>query len=296
MMNWMHVALNYILDLPLKVIYKMRSRVNSKKTSSTRSDSELTNYLKLVNRGIENKQKFRSYFGYRQILEHVTYYQGLMYLNRIRELGVVSSKEIYSLPHLDVIGKPRVFDYQELGHKSPTTLRYFSVASELREIFGTNLGENIAEIGAGFGGQAIVLDQLFNIETITIFDLPEVNTLISTFVGQFECKSQFYFKSEPKQLDLKIDFVISNYAFSELPRDLQLSYIAKLLTKSPKGYMIMNSGKSNVTGRSKGKVTFEDLKATIPGLQLGPEIPKTGPDNYVVYWGQPKGRPSLTQG
>lgn len=285
----MRVALNYILDLPLKVIYKVRSRINSKKISSTRSDSELTSYLKLVNRGIANKQKFRSYFGYRQILEHVTYSQGLQYLNRIRELDLVSNEEIYSLPHLDVIGKPRVFDYEELGYKSPTTLRYFSVASELREIFGTNLGENIAEIGAGFGGQAIVLDKLFKIGSVTIFDLPDVNTLISSFVRQFDCKSKFYFKSEPERLNPKIDFVMSNYAFSELPRELQLTYIEELLTQSPKGYMIMNSGKSNLTGRSNGKINFEELKAAIPGLQLGPEIPNTGPDNYVVYWGHPNG-------
>ncbi len=289
MMNLIHVALNYILDLPLKVIYKIKSRVNSKNASSTRSDSELTSYLKLVNRGIKNKQKFRSYFGYRQILEHVTYSQGIQYLNRIRELGVVSNKEIHSLTKLDVIGKPRVFDYQGLGYKSPTTLRYFSVASELRKIFGSNLGKNIAEIGAGFGGQAIILDQLYNVESITIFDLPEVNTLISNFVRQFNCKSTFYFKTEPEPLNPKIDFVMSNYAFSELPRELQLTYIEKLLTQSPKGYMIMNSGKSNLTGRSNGKITFEELKAAIPSLQSGLEIPNTGPDNYVVYWGHQRG-------
>jgi len=287
MTNWMLVTLYFFLDLPYRVFYKAQAQFYSKKISSTRSDSELTSYLKLVKKGIAKKQKFRSYFGYRQILEHVTYAQGHLYLNRIHELNLVSNSEINLIPHLDLIGKPRIFIYPELGHKSPTTLRYFSVASELRKIFGTNLGENIAEIGAGFGGQAIVLDHLFNIQSTTIFDLPEVNTLISDFVGQFECKSKFQFKSEPEQLSHKIDFVMSNYAFSELPRELQLSYITKLLALSPKGYMIMNSGKSNLTGRSNGKVTFEELKAAIPGLQLGPEIPKTGPDNYVVYWGKP---------
>lgn len=289
MKNRLRVVHYYILDLPLKLVYKFNSRFISESISATQSDSELTSYLKLVKRGINNPQKFRAYFGYRQILEHVTYAQGLLYLKRIRELALVTNKEMCLLPNLDTIGKPRAFDYKELGYKSPTSLRYFSVASELRKIFGTDLGENIAEIGAGFGGQAVVLDQLFNLQSVTIFDLPEVNTLISNFIQQFKCKSEFNFKSEPEQLNLKIDFVMSNYAFSELPRDLQMNYLEKLIIQSPRGYMIMNSGRSNYTGRSNGKITLEELKAAIPNLQLGPEVPMTGPDNYVVFWNNAKG-------
>ena len=87
--------------------------------------------------------------------------------------------------------------------------------------------------------------------------------------------------SKPKDWDL----VISNYAFSELPRKLQEIYIDKVLLKSQRGYLIMNSGRENFTNRSVGKLNLKELQDLLPSFEVLEEMPKTGPDNYVIIWG-----------
>jgi hypothetical protein len=80
------------------------------------------------------------------------------------------------------------------------------------------------------------------------------------------------------------DLAISNYAFSELKRELQIEYLEKVLTKCNSGYMIMNSGRTNETGRSKGKLSINEIREYLPDSKVKEEIPLTGPDNYVLYW------------
>jgi hypothetical protein len=62
-------------------------------------------------------------------------------------------------------------------------------------------------------------------------------------------------------------------------------YINKVLAKSERGYMIMNSGLNNQTGRSDGKLTLGELKTLLPRFEILEEVPNTGPDNYVLVWG-----------
>ena len=47
----------------------------------------------------------------------------------------------------------------------------------------------------------------------------------------------------------------------------------------------MNSGRENLTGRSEGKITLNELKELIPNLTVLEESPKTSDDNYLVTWG-----------
>jgi hypothetical protein len=46
----------------------------------------------------------------------------------------------------------------------------------------------------------------------------------------------------------------------------------------------MNSGRSNITGRSEGKLSLNEIRNYIPNLQVKEEVPLTGPDNYIIYW------------
>ena len=81
----------------------------------------------------------------------------------------------------------------------------------------------------------------------------------------------------------KFDLVISNYAFSELPKPLQLKYISKVLSKAKRGYMTMNSGKTTGSGRS---MTIDELRIHFPDLQILEEVPLTSADNYILVWGR----------
>ena len=78
---------------------------------------------------------------------------------------------------------------------------------------------------------------------------------------------------------------MSNYAFSELPAELQKIYIEKVVSKSKRGYLIMNSGLYNYSGRSDGKLHLAELRTLLPEFEILEEIPNTGPDNYVIVWG-----------
>ena len=93
---------------------------------------------------------------------------------------------------------------------------------------------------------------------------------------------------QPKNIDL----AISNYAFSELPRPLQDSYIRKVLSKSSKGYLTMNEEtlavtKMYTTGRSPwwNPYRLEDLRGLLPDFEVIEEIPLTGKGNYIIIWG-----------
>ena len=81
------------------------------------------------------------------------------------------------------------------------------------------------------------------------------------------------------------DLVISNYAFSELPYLVQEHYIKNVILKSKNGFMIMNSGRTNITGRSTGKHSVSDLLRIIPNSRICEEAPLTGPDNFIIIWG-----------
>jgi hypothetical protein len=77
--------------------------------------------------------------------------------------------------------------------------------------------------------------------------------------------------------------VISNYAFSELPADLQKKYIEKVLVNSARGYLIMNSGKDG--GITKDRLTLAELEKLLPKFEIFDEKPLSAPQNYVIVWG-----------
>ena len=80
------------------------------------------------------------------------------------------------------IGSPKLLKLKSLSKKISTTgLRYLKVALEMKELFGTNIG-NVVEIGCGYGGQAIILDQLLKVNSYTFYDLWQVNLLIKRFI------------------------------------------------------------------------------------------------------------------
>ena len=47
----------------------------------------------------------------------------------------------------------------------------------------------------------------------------------------------------------------------------------------------MNSGYLNLTGRSDSKMTISEILMYIPDANVYSEKPQTGPDNYMIVWG-----------
>ena len=266
----------------------MASGVRVFSSETNLSDSQTSFYVESLRKILATPElgSFRRNFNYREILEHVNFSTGKAYINRISELGY-SIEELIALGiNNDRCGRPRVYRYGRLPEVSPTTLRYLSVACELEKTFGSLDGMNILEIGAGYGGQMSIIARMFKIKSYSIYDLSEAQSLINKYANEIELPIT------PKMLDINnientsFDLVISNYAFSELPREVQIEYAQKTLRNSRKGYMIMNSGLRNKTTRSDGKLKYEELNILVPEMSVIEEIPLTSVDNYIILWGQ----------
>jgi putative sugar O-methyltransferase len=277
------------IDLTFRIRNYVRRKLWKKTLfshSGDESDSQATFYqnaVSSINSNPKVYERFRQLYDYREILEHVDYSLGRKYLDVINQNEKQIWESLSEFRKNDLIGKPRTFSFEGVGRISPTTLRYVAVATDIRRVFGKSKINRIAEIGGGYGGQASILNCLGMYEKYFIFDLLEVQKLIQRYhssVGAALVEFPLVDNVSYKEYDL----VISNYAFSELPRRIQDEYLDKVILKSRRGFMLMNSGKGNITGRSEGKITLEELQALIPNLQELPEIPLTSPDNYLLIW------------
>lgn len=252
-----------------------------------RSDSENGNYASAVMRALKNQKAFDNFkrsYSYREILEHVTEDQGRLYLDILEARNdSILSLGLSTVLISDQVGNPIKYHYARHENPlSPTTLRYLKVASDLRVLFGPSLGQ-VAEIGCGYGGQTLVNDQVLDVKSATLFDLPFVNKLIDRYLNAHLLNGAYATtvinKEEPRGYDL----VLSNYAFSELPKTLQLSYVKKVLVNSKKGYLTMNSGLGN--NCSTGKLTISELTELLPEFKVIEEEPLTADQNYIIVWG-----------
>ena len=151
---------------------------------------------------------------------------------------------------------------------------------------GNNIG-NVGEIGCGYGGQAIVLDKLLEIESYTFYDLWQVNLLIKRFIENSNFSTKYNIstiKEDTLNTRDSWNLCISNYAFSELPNSLQDIYINRILKNADKGFMLMNSGESGEFGNIKNHSQKELLNKFI-NAKIGNEIPLTHENNYLLTWG-----------
>jgi putative sugar O-methyltransferase len=279
-------------DIFFRVRNKIRRVIaNKKEFNSTqgRSDSQESFYLEQINRILTNNKSLRNFrrkYDYREILEHVSYNLGKEYFQRIK----IQTKENYetlienNLKN-DSFGNPYKYRYEGGLVLSPTTLRYIHTALDIERTVNLTSSDSIAEIGIGYGGQAAVIERLFKVDKYYAFDLPEVINLANIFLSEIGSNVCFMNDLMVRNPQKHWDVVISNYAFSELHKDLQTQYLENVLSKASRGYMIMNSGRTNNSGRSNGKLSLDMICEYLPSAKVKEEIPLTGPDNYVLYWG-----------
>lgn len=221
---------------------------------------------------------------YQMILEHASKDSGQDYLDILQhQTPEFLDARLDLCKQNDQLGNADIYEYGEFGLVSPATFNYMKVASDLKVLFGDNIGDDIAEIGCGYGGQALILDCLFQFSKNTLFDLDLVGDLISRYLEHFTLRGSYKTTTLNKVTPRNYDLVISNYAFSELPADLQKKYIEKVLVNSARGYLIMNSGKDG--GITKDRLTLAELEKLLPKFAIFDEKPLSAPQNYVIVWG-----------
>jgi len=259
---------------------------------SSLSDNE--QFLGFCLRAVADDELFNNFKRneiYNDILEHVSFQQGNLYLKHIikRNRGLIGIikllkcyKNLKKFKKNDIIGNPKVYKYPIVGYISPTTLRYISIMLELEDYFGSLEGLNICEIGGGYGGQYKIIDSYFKINTYTIIDLEPSLLLTKKFLSNYKLNSKIEFVKPDELKNSTFDLVISNYAFSELNKISQDDYIHKVINFSNCGFMIYN----NTTPVNFNTYTAQEIVDMFDNAFLIPEKPKTGENSFKIIWGK----------
>ena len=265
-----------------KLIWSVGEVLKPIQLDKVSSISESMPYLQICAWALENEsvfQTFKSNTEYRAVLEHLDSAQGSEYLKLL-----ISNSDEFS--NLKFIGKrdqcsPQKFYFPRLGRISPTQIRYAKILQDIHLLFGSLDGYRIAEIGAGYGGQAIHILQSDSIAEYVIYDLESPGLLAQKYISRLP----FSFKYAPVIGDFRLirsaDLVISNYAFSELTRENQEIYLKNVLQKSEKGYVIYN----HIHEDPKVSMNVFEFAETIQDAEIFEEKPLTYPGNYLVVWG-----------
>jgi hypothetical protein len=238
--------------------------------------SEYSEFCELASQDKELFSKFRSCIEYQEILEHVTRSLGNLYLNEIKNNSGSISKVIELAS--DDIGKPIKFNYQGVGRVSPTQLRYYKVLLDLQKYFGRLDGYKVVEVGIGYGGQSSQICKEFKVSNYTLIDLPSVLKLARNYLDLRAPNSPISYGHFNHG---EVDLFISNYAFSELRRDIQNDYFEKYVSKARRGYVTYN----HITPEDWGSFTAVEFANKIKGSEIIAEEPNTGKGNVIVLWG-----------
>jgi putative sugar O-methyltransferase len=151
-------------------------------------------------------------------------------------------------------------------------MRYVKVLSDLVK---HDLDDKIVvEIGAGYGGQYVILRQLFKPKKYVFIDLPDTLALIKRYVEKNNLNDiplEFY---DATSLPLiESDLVISNYAYSECRSHIQEIYLKNVIVPAKHGYITYN---------------YHDYQLFINNCShdtsVVPEQPQTGGNNVIITW------------
>lgn len=224
---------------------------------------------------------------YNLVLEHVSESQGQQYLDVISRDGRpnFSDEDWDDFHKNDRYGNPRTCIYEINGkHRdlSPTTLRYVKVLQDIMMLCQEKRIHSVAEIGVGYGGQCrIMTSYLQEIEKYHLIDLPEVLELVKKYLGKFGGKESYLFVDGTQiSGNESYDLVISNYAFSELMREVQDIYLDKVIANSKAGYITWNP----LSFKMLNGYSVEELLDRIPGAFVVDEEPLTFEGNCIILW------------
>ena len=247
------------------------------------SISDYEGYKNACLEAATNNEKFSNFKRnpqYTEILEHTNYNIGMQYAEFITKTKFDFSK-LGLLKSNDTQGNAVIAEYPApFGHISPSTLRYIKVLAELEEMFESLDGMNIVEIGVGYGGQCKLIYDYFKPASYTLVDLAEPLALAKRYHRDYWYENVSYLTQDKLPSGISYDLVISNYAFTECSRPIQLEYIDKVVGNSKKGYITYNDISHKFGIDSLSKEEFKGLISCSEKL----EEPISGDNNCILYW------------
>lgn len=244
--------------------------------------SENNSYNAFCLKAAKDKDVFNTFKinpAYNEILEHLPPVLGQDYYEIVMRYYPKAISKVQKIKINDQQGSPHLVDYY-FGKYSATSLRYFKVAAELEHCFNNIQDMDIIEIGGGYGGQALVSREIHGYKSWTIVDLPEAVELQKTYLSNFDCKNINCVSYLEDYCGKKYDLVVSNYAFSECNRKVELDYIEKLMGNNEKIYMTVNFIKVDDKNFAN-MLSLEEMRKLL-NVKPYPEIPNTFPNNAII--------------
>ena len=203
------------------------------------SDNDKNSYVEAIRSILSSDSEFNNFrqhvkSGYRTILEHLSYDEGLKYFKHIREFEN-GQEMLLDAVTSDEVGNPVKFNYDGIL-LNPTTLRYISTALDIEKKFGNLDGVNYVEIGGGYGGQAKILTRMFNLKSVKLFDIPQALELQKRYLSMFGVSCETLTIDKEFVIE-ENSFVVSNYAWCELDENFRSIYAEKVIRKCSKAFL-----------------------------------------------------------
>jgi len=188
------------------------------------------------------------------------------------KLDLIKKNDLMGNDHLEDYGPP----YNKI---STVTLRYLKVLVEIESVFGNFDNKDVIEIGGGYGGQCFLFMNYFKPKSYTIIDLPEALRLSEKYLLEFSNINFISYNQINILENNNYDLAISNYAFSECEKKLQLDYI-NIFKKCKNGYVTYNQ----ISGLFGINSLSADEFLSIMNCKIMEETPKTNEKNLILYW------------
>lgn len=238
-------------------------------------------YVESVKRQLDRHElTFKSDPSYQYMLEHSNYeHVGRQFLDVIVREFKLTPDEIARFTVLnDSFGNPELSDYQIIPPCSPTSLRYVYhahlILKHMQELGITR--PRITEIGGGYGGLCSAVHTYaskFGVEPVqyNIIDLALPGRLQKRVLDMYDYPCINYYNADNFGSDITSNdgFLVSTYAFSEIPESMRDKYVDILFPKMSHGVMVWN----NIPVYDFGKQ-----------LRVEDERPLTGHVNKFVYF------------
>ena len=227
-------------------------------------------------------KKFRRAITIIGVIDLVSIDQGFDYIREIEKIDSWKRSYKSAIEAVDSIGDPRTYKFGQYGTFSPTLIRYLKVHLDLTKLFGDLSLLSVSEIGIGFGGQASLMNKLGGYKSYDFFDLPPVLRLAQRFLEATGTLRLNQFHDGRNPVAIESDLVISNYAFSELSREIQKAYLDRVILKAERGYITWN----NLSAAELDGFSIAELVRMIPNSEIMEESPYTGRGNVILFWGE----------
>ena len=192
----------------------------------------------------------------------------------------------------DLVGNPELVTYT-LDDKNKITCaqltpRYIKVASDIFSMFDIDKIKIVTEIGVGYAGQCNVLKNVLDLDQYNLIDLPEVLMLAERCLTAIDMNDKVRFLDGTHLYhEVESDLLISEFAFSELTRQVQNIYLEKVILKSKAGYITWNDGIDKKVWNTDG-YTLQEILSLIPGsrfVKIPPKMYQGDQETCTILWG-----------